>query len=235
MKIKPIKTNIFHENENLLSFICEYLPKRLRDNCVLAVTSKIAALSEGRTDNNASKRNMVRLIKLESSWAVPAKYVWLTKTNGQIMASAGIDKSNGKGKLILLPKDSYETADIIRKALINKFGLKHFGVIITDSRTQPLRSGIVGAALGYAGFSGLKSYHGKKDLFGRKFLYSSVNIADCLATAAVLVMGEGNERQPLALIENPPIKFITKLSKKELQIPFKQDIYKPILKQLKNT
>jgi F420-0:gamma-glutamyl ligase len=95
-----------------------------------------------------------------------------------------------------------------------------------------LRAGIIGSALGYAGFAGLKNYRNKKDLFGRTFQFSSVNIADCLATAAVLVMGEGAERQPLAIIKNPPVKFCRRISKKELLIDLKDDIYLPLLKNV---
>ena len=33
------------------------------------------------------------------------------------MASAGIDESNADGKMILLPKDSFKSAEFIRKEL----------------------------------------------------------------------------------------------------------------------
>ena len=85
------------------------------------------------------------------------------------MANAGIDESNAMGKIILLPKNSFKSAEIIRKKLQNKFGVKNLGILITDSRLFPLRAGIVGVALGYAGFKGIKNYIGKKDIFGRIF------------------------------------------------------------------
>ena len=103
----------------------------------------------------------------------------------------------------------------------------------TDSRTQPLRAGIIGAALGYAGFKGLRGYQGRKDIFGRKFKFSSTNIADCLATSAVLVMGEGDERQPLAIIEQAPVEFCQRVNKNQLDIDLADDIYLPLLKNIK--
>ena len=97
---------------------------------------------------------------------------------------------------------------------------------------MPLRSGITGVALGYAGFQGIRDYRGKPDIFGRKFKFSRTNVADSLATAAVLVMGEGNERQPLAIIEKSPVEFCDKIRQKELSIDIREDMYAPFFSQL---
>ena len=141
------------------------------------------------------------------------------------MASAGIDESNANGKLILLPKDSFRTARNLRNKLQKHYCVKRLGVLITDSRTIPLRAGIIGIALGYAGFCGVKDYRNTSDIFGRKFKFSQTNVADSLATAAVFVMGEGNEQQPLALIKKAPLKFCDRLNQNELRIDLKEDIY----------
>ncbi|MEJ0001981.1 MAG: coenzyme F420-0:L-glutamate ligase [bacterium] len=170
------------------------------ENSVLVVTSKIVALAEGRTAVFTDKAQKTALIKKESQFALETKYVWLTIKDGMVMASAGIDESNAAGKLILLPKDSFRAAESIRKDLKKIFKLKKLGVLITDSRIFPLRSGVVGVALGYAGFKGIRDYRGKKDIFGRVLKMSQTDVADSLATAAVLSMGEGREQQPLALI-----------------------------------
>lgn len=105
------------------------------------------------------------------------------------MASAGIDESNANGKLVLLPKDSFKTARFLRDKLRQKYGVRHLGVLITDSRTTPLRAGVTGVALGYAGFRGVKDYRGTPDIFGRKFKFSRTDVADSLATAAVFAIG----------------------------------------------
>ena len=141
-------------------------------------------------------------------------------------------QSNADGKLILLPKDSFDSANFIRKELKKKFKLKKLGVLITDSRVFPLRAGVIGVAIGYAGFRGIRNYIGKPDIFGKKLRVSKTDIADSLATSAVLCMGEGNEQQPLALIKNAPVEFIEKVKKSELYIDPKDDLYLPFLKSI---
>ena len=231
MQITPIKTRVFRESEDLIVFILKYV-KNLRENSVLVVTSKIIALSEGRITEYKNQTEKIRLIKKESEFSIKTKYTWLTIKDGMVMASAGIDESNANGKIILLPKDSFNSAEILRKKLKKKFGLKNLGVLITDSRLMPLRAGVVGVALGYSGFCGIKNYIGKKDIFGRKLKMSKTDIADSLATSAVLCMGEGKEQQPLALIMDAPIIFTNKTNKKELLINPREDIYKPIFDKL---
>lgn len=227
MLVKPIKTRVFQEGEDLYCFITRYI-SRLSERSIIVVTSKIIALSEKRTvivNNQKTKENF---IKQECDIAIPTKHVWLTIKDGMLMADAGIDESNAKGKLILLPRDSFKSARILRNKLKRKYNIKKLGVIITDSRTLPLRAGVVGAALGYAGFRGIKDYRGKRDIFGRKFKFSQTDIADSLATSATLVMGEGKEQQPLAIIKNAPIVFYEKVYRRELRIDFKDDMYRPL-------
>ena len=202
---------------------------------MVVVTSKIVALSEKRVAVIKNNKTKEKLIIKESEFALPARHVWLTVKDGMIMASAGIDESNANGKLILLPKDSFKTAHFLRKKLQQKYGVKKLGVLISDSRTMPLRSGVTGAALGYAGFRGIKNYIGTSDIFGRKFKFSRTNIADSLAAGAVLVMGEGNEQQPLSIIEKPPIEFCDKINKNELRIDIKDDIYRPLFPKFKKS
>jgi len=245
MQVKPIKTAIFKEGEDLLDFIVAQLsgptppsgvrhsPKVvLKENSVLVVTSKIVALAEKRTASMGDEKVKAKLIKQESEFAIETKYCWLTIKDGVVMASAGIDESNASGKFILLPKNSYKSAELLHKALKKIYKIKNLGILITDSRTIPLRAGIVGMALGYAGFKGIKDYRKKKDIFGRPFHFSRVDIADSLAAAAVLPMGEGNEQKPLALIEGAPIEFCDKVSRNELYIDPKDDMYRPLFSKL---
>ena len=227
MEIKAIKTRIFRENEDLTSFILKYI-KKLSENSILVVTSKIVSLSEGRTVPFQNKKQKIALIKKESDFAIKTKLVWLTIKDGMVMASAGIDESNAYGKLILLPQNSFHSAELIRRNLKKIFKIKNLGVLITDSRIFPLRAGVVGVALGYAGFKGLRNYVGKKDIFGRVLKMTRTDIADSLATTTVLCMGEGKEQQPLALIANAPVEFIEKSNKKELKINPKEDLYLPL-------
>jgi coenzyme F420-0:L-glutamate ligase len=231
MKIQAIKTRIFRENEDLIKFILKYI-KKLPDKSILVITSKIVALSEGKTVEFKNQKEKTALIKKESEFSLKTKYVWLTIKDGTIMAEAGIDESNAAGKLILLPKDSFKTALFMQKTLKKKFKIKKLGVLITDSRLLPLRAGVVGVALGYSGFAGIRDYRGKPDIFGRKLKLTRTDVADSLATTAVLCMGEGKEQQPLALITDAPVVFTEKVNKKELIINPKEDLYAPFFRSI---
>lgn len=232
MIIQAVKTRVFAEGEDLLTFITRYC-QTLPEKSVLVVTSKIVALAEERTAIIENVMTKQKLIKAESDLAIPTKYAWLTVKAGMVMASAGIDESNAKGKLILLPKDSFKMARLLRRQLQARYKVKQVGVLITDSQTMPFRAGVIGVALGYAGFKGVRDYRGQPDIFGRKFEFSRTNVADSLATAAVLLMGEGAEQQPLAIIKEAPIKFCDRIDKRELRISLKDDMYRPLFDLLK--
>src|SRR5581483_2764171 len=97
MIIKPIKTRIFKEGEDLFDFITAHI-KKIPEESVIVITSKIVALAERRTVTKENSSTKEKLIKRESEIAIPSKYVWLTVLQGTIMASAGIDESNANGK-----------------------------------------------------------------------------------------------------------------------------------------
>ena len=231
MQVRPIKTRVFKENENLVSFIRSHIPK-LKEGSVLVITSKIIGLAEGRTIRDTSEKSKERAVKAESERAIKTKWVWLTLKDGMAMANAGLDASNADGKFILLPKDSFVCAKKARAILKKAYGVKKLGILITDSRTTPLRAGVTGVALGYAGFKAVHDYRKEKDIFGRPFKYEQSNIADGLAAAAVLVMGEGKERIPLTVIEGAPVVFTENVNRKELVIPLQDDMYLPFLSKL---
>jgi F420-0:gamma-glutamyl ligase len=189
-------------------------------------------LWEGRTAPAARKEE---LIKKESSFALKTGLCWFTIKDGMVMTNAGIDESNIKNKIVLLPKDSYKTAARLRAALLKKYKIKNLGIILTDSMILPLRAGVIAAAVGYSGFEGVKDLRGSKDLNGRKLKMTLVNAVDTLASAAALAMGEGAEQCPLALIENASVKFRArgvKLTRSEIKYPLKDDLYYPFFKKL---
>ena len=231
MNIKAIKTRVFKGGEELVSFIARFI-KKIPEKSVIVITSKIVSLSEKRTAVIENSRTKEKLIRKESEFALPTKYVWLTIKDGVVMPSAGIDESNADGKLILLPRDSFKSARLLRKKLRQIYKIRKLGVLITDSRTMPLRAGVTGVALGYAGFRGIRDYRGTPDIFGRKFKFSRTNVADSLAAAAVLVMGEGSERRPLAIIENPLVEFCDRVNRRELEINIRDDMYRPLFSKL---
>ena len=71
---------------------------------------------------------------------------------------------------------------------------------VTDSRTIPLKWGVLGTALGYCGFVGLRNEIGHPDLYGRKMKMTQINNAEALAVAAVYVGGESAESQPPVVV-----------------------------------
>ncbi len=226
MNITSIQTRIFSVGEDLAPFVLSNIP-RLKEGYIVVVTSKVVALAEGRV---ASLSEWETLIRKESQWALNTRYAWLTITDGMVMANAGIDKSNVENQIVLLPKNSFASAAALRQKLRRHFKIKKLGVLITDSRTAPLRAGVTAVAVGYAGFSGIKDYRGKKDIHGRKLTITRVDIADSLATAAALLMGEGDERRPLALVRDAPVVFRDRIDRNELRIPLKDDLYEPLFR-----
>jgi coenzyme F420-0:L-glutamate ligase len=227
MEIRAIQTRIFLEGENLVRFITEHVPA-LEDGSILVVTSKIVALAESRTAPLGTKEDKEKLIRAESDVAIKTKLVWLTIRQGLVMANAGVDESNADGKIILLPKDSFDAAKRLRDALKKHYGVRRLGILITDSRLFPLRAGVVGVALGYAGFAGVRDERGQKDIYGRKLKMTRIDVADSVATAAVLEMGEAAERQPLAVVTDARVEFKERVDRKELLVDIREDLYQPL-------
>ena len=157
--------------------------------------------------------------------------VSLTIKHGLLIPSAGIDESNSEnGDYILYPKDPFASARRLCQAIKEKLKLKNFGIILTDSHTHPLRRGVTGIALAYDGFFPWKNLIGEPDLYGRKMKMTSVNVVDSLAVAAVFVMGEAAEQQPLALIETNDVVFTDKAPQPEdIRIPLEEDLYGPLI------
>lgn len=153
------------------------------------------------------------------------------------VASAGVDESNGNGYFVLWPEDPQASANAIREYLVQKFKIKNVGVILTDSKTTPLRWGVTGIAVAHSGFAALEDYIGIPDVFGRPMHVTKTNVMDALAASAVFVMGEGSEQTPLAVISDvPSVKFQernpTQAELDKLHITINEDLYAPILKKV---
>lgn len=227
MKITPCRTRIFKEKKDLVSFIAGYVPK-LKEKDILVISSKLISLWKGLSVPYKSARQKEALIRQESVAWLKTKLAYLSIKSGMVMTNAGIDESNAYGKLLLLPKDLYACADEIRAALCKKYGLKKLGVIITDSMILPLRAGVIGAACAYSGFQGVRDERGKKDIFGKPLSVTQVNLADALAAAASVTMGERKEQRPLCVIEEAPVRFVVKTNPSEIIYPPENDLYAPL-------
>lgn len=244
MIVTPIKTKIITPpKDDLLEAISNSI-KSLKEKSVVVITSKVVSIWQGRCILADSFKDKDKLIIKEADFYISRKLVpgqWCMQTlkNNLLIPSAGIDESNANGYYILWPENLKLVVKKMHSWFKKKYHVKNIGIIISDSHTIPLRRGVLGISLAHYGFVPLKDYRKKKDLFGRKFKVSQTNIADSLASSAVLLMGEGSECTPLAVIEDVPfIKFISKPfnSKKRFssfEIKTKEDLYYPLISAIK--
>ncbi len=227
MQLTPIRTTVFTQGTNLPSFIRQFIPS-VQENTVLAISSKVVALWKNNTVPYKSAQQKEQLIIAQSRAALKTPLAWLTIKEGMVMTNSGIDESNANGKLVLLP-DCYACAQELRTALAKIWGVQNLGIVITDSMILPLRAGVIAAAVGYAGFKGVKDLRGQADIFGKPLQTTLVDVADSLATAAALLMGEANEQCPLCVIEKAPVVFTEKTDRNEIKYPVEHDLYTPLL------
>lgn len=237
MQTKGIKTGILKENFDLEETLDNFLRKnheKLREKDILIITSKVVALAEGRIVNlhtiKPSKKakklahlshylgkpdpRLIELILQETDVVFPGKTLTTLKNN-ILIPSAGIDLSNAPaGHAILWPKNPQKTAKKLWQTFRKRFHLRKLGIIISDSRCQPLRLGTTGIALAWAGFYGIEDARGKKDIYGKPLRVTQKAIADNLASAALVVMGEAGEKIPFAIVRNAPVKFTNRIPRK---------------------
>ena len=150
---------------------------------------------------------LVELVLSESRAIVLAKPGSLLVEHrlGFVMPMAGIDQSNvgsieGAEKALLLPVDPDTSAEMLRYRLSIRFDHARFAVVINDSVSRAWRSGTCGIAIGSAGLPVKNDLRGDTDLLGRKLQFSITGFADEIASAASLVMGQGNEGTPIVLV-----------------------------------
>lgn len=219
MRVTAIKTRkMTPPRDDLFAVVRESLTA-VPERSVVAVSSKVVAIYQGRCVRRKVKTNKAKplskdevgmkewLIKKEADWYLPmerfeARSVPLTIKDGLMIPAAGIDVSNGNGYYVLWPERVEEFCREMWQWVRREYGVKEVGVVVADSHVTPLRWGVTGIALGYWGFKSLRDYSEERDVFGRKSLrWVQVAVADATASAAVMVMGEGSEQTPLALVE----------------------------------
>jgi len=236
MYVKAVQTHRIEPGEILENIIDRYLPQ-ISEKAILVITSKIISICQERLILKESI-SKVELIKQEADAIVQAATnpydLYLTIKNNILIPSAGIDESNGDNVYILYPQNIQNTAIEIWNYLRKKHNLHHLGILITDSHTTPLRRGVTGIALGWCGFEPLYSYIGKPDLYGKPLCFTQINLLDAFATSAALVMGEGDEQTPIAIINDAPkVSFLncppTIEEENSLHISMEEDLYAPIL------
>lgn len=191
-----------------------------RDGDILVVAQKIVSKAEGRlydlsdfrpsdraqvlADETGKDPRFVEAVLSESAAVIRTRpgVIIVEHRLGHIMANAGIDRSNiggGEDTLLLLPRDPDESAAALRAALVDATGAR-IGVIVSDSFGRPWRIGTTGIAIGTAGPAMVIDRRGEPDRDGRPLQVTEIGFADTVAAAAVLVMGEGAEGRPAALV-----------------------------------
>jgi putative folate metabolism gamma-glutamate ligase len=253
MKISAIKTAVLHPpQDDLLRAIAQAIPKRprvIKEKSIIVITSKVVSIWQGRcvsADSSADARHAKDALVMREAdrylprEATPGAWCMHTIKNNVFIPSAGVDESNADDYYILWPDDVAHTARTLWAWLRRRYGVRELGVIITDSHTVPLRRGVLGISLAHYGFEPLRDYRGKGDLFGRPLKMTQTNIPDSLAAAAVVLMGEGAERTPLALVTDVPwVQFGVPRRGRQtkpfssFEIRANEDLYYPLLSSMK--
>jgi len=196
----------------------------LEEGDVLVVAQKVVSKSEGRlvllktVDPSAQAIELaaitgkdprsMELVLAESRQVLRAKrdVVVVEHRLGYVMANAGIDQSNvagGDAAALLLPEDPDASCERMRASLSAATGVD-CGVVMNDSFGRAWRNGVVGIALGVAGMPGVVDMRGSPDRFGRALRVTQVAVADELAAAASLLMGQGSEGYPMVHARGVP-------------------------------
>lgn len=231
--MRPPKDDLFAVFDEFVEDVCE--------GDVVVVSSKVMAIHQGRCVR-ADEADKDALVEEESERMFSyynsafGRRFRLTLKEHTLVSAGGVDESNGDGFFILWPEDSFAMCREIREYLRKRFGVSHLAVVAADSHSLPLRYGAMGVSIGFWGMRPLKKYQGKKDLFGREFIIERANLVDSLASAATLVMGEGAECMPIAIVRDAEgIVFADEDMREELLIPIEEDMYWPMLRVLKKS
>ncbi|NLV26721.1 MAG: coenzyme F420-0:L-glutamate ligase [Methanomicrobiales archaeon] len=222
-----LKTRIISPGDSLLSHIedaLKYLDLIFEDNDILVIAESAVATAQGRVISLAEIKPSDKAKELAEKYVIEPSLAeivlresdtiiggipgfLLSIKSGHLLPNAGIDGSNApEGMVTLLPEKPDETAHELRKTILSRYG-KQVAIIIVDSRTHPMRYGCGGVAIGCSGIPSVIDERGKKDIFGRELKVTRRAVADNIASAAELVMGEADERIPAVIIRDLDIEF----------------------------
>jgi coenzyme F420-0:L-glutamate ligase/coenzyme F420-1:gamma-L-glutamate ligase len=236
------------KGDDLAELICNAAEKQntpIQEKDIIVITHVAVSKAEGNVVNldeiSPSERAkeialkvgkepaMVEVILRETKEIVRMRHNSLiTETlNGIVCANAGVDKSNVKGErnVVLLPKNPSASAQKIRQE-IKKITGCNVAVIISDTHGRPLRMGEINVAIGVAGIKPIRDRRGEKDLFGYVLRIKQTAVADELASAAELVIGQANEGIPTAIIRGYNYQTAENASAKELTRQKEADLFR---------
>lgn len=215
-----IQTGLINEGDPILPLILQGLDShglKIETGDILVIAESALATSEGNiaplADQIPSEEaeqlaaqyhldpRLAEIILHESEEIIGGIPGFLLCTSrGNLLPNAGVDGSNApEGVVTLLPANPDLSARKIRIAIHQQTG-SNIGVLIIDSRTHPMRYGCSGVAIGCSGIPAILDERGRKDLFGRELKVTRRAIADNIASAAELIMGEADEGIPAVLV-----------------------------------
>lgn len=213
---------LIRKGDNLAQLICSAAEKQhtpIQNGDVLVVTHVAVSKAEGnvvnldkiipsKKANEIAKKTgkdpaLVEVVLRESKDIVRMRdSVLITESRqGFICANSGVDRSNVEGErnVAPLPRDPDLSAKKIRQEMKRLTGCD-VAVIVSDTHGRPFRMGEVNVAVGVSGLKPIRDRRGEKDLFGYVLRIKQTAIADELASAAELVIGQANEGIPVAII-----------------------------------
>ncbi len=249
LTITPLKNiPIIRQDDNLADILVDSLQSsnvQLANDDILVIAQKIVSKAEGRMVNLAAITPSARAIELAQKADKDPRVVelMLQESNevlrvrkgtiivehklGFVCANAGIDHSNVVGKeeyVLLLPENPDQSARKIREQIKGRTGM-NVGVMIIDSHGRAWRNGTVGICIGLSGLPALIDERGWKDLFGYTLKITVVGVADELAAATSLMMGQAAEGTPAVHVRGFPYP-LGEGSLKELIRPKEQDMFR---------
>jgi coenzyme F420-0:L-glutamate ligase/coenzyme F420-1:gamma-L-glutamate ligase len=213
---------LIKNGDNIAELICNAAERQgtpLQNGDIIVITHVFVSRSEGAVVNlddivpselaktianqNQKDPALVEVVLRQSKSIVrmgDGKLITETK-HGFVCANSGVDRSNvpGERNVALLPEDPDRSAENVRRE-VKKLSGCDVAVIVSDTHGRPLREGEINVAIGVAGFKPIRDRRGEKDLFGYVLQVKQTAIADELASAAELVIGQANEAVPAAII-----------------------------------
>jgi len=249
IEIIPIeKLPLITKGDDLAKLLCGAAEKQnmpIREKDIVVITHVAVSKAEGNVVNldgvSPSERAREMALKVGKAPAMVEVILRETKEfvrmgrnslitetkNGIVCANAGVDRSNVEGdrNVVLLPKNPDASAQRIRQEVKNLTGC-NVAVIISDTSGRPLRRGEINVAIGVAGMKPIRDRRGEKDLYGYVLRIKQTAVADELASATELVMGQANEGIPVAILRGYRYQAAENTSAKVLSRPKEVDLFR---------
>jgi coenzyme F420-0:L-glutamate ligase/coenzyme F420-1:gamma-L-glutamate ligase len=241
---------LIREGDDLATIILDAFERQElvpSDRDVIVVAQKIVSKSEGRKVRLSSVEASERAIRLAPELDKDPRLVEIVlretreilrvrrgvivveDVRGLVLANAGVDASNvnengADDSVLLLPIDPDDSAARLREQICVRTG-RDVGIVINDSIGRAWRNGTIGTAIGVSGLPGLLDLRGSPDLFGRELRTTDLGLADEIAAAASLLMGQANEGCPAVVVRGVPYERRDG-SATELQRPKSMDFFR---------